>query len=61
MRFPSIYALLNVYTDTETGPGVFETALAYTSAMRMADNAVLFKYLAKSVGMYLNKLAQIRS
>ncbi|KAF8891318.1 hypothetical protein BD779DRAFT_1661733 [Infundibulicybe gibba] len=36
---------------TETGPGVFETALAYTSAMRMADNAILFKYLAKSVGM----------
>jgi len=36
---------------TETGPGVLETALAYTSALRMADNAVLFKYLAKSVGM----------
>lgn len=38
-------------TDTETGPGVFETALAYTSALRMADNAILFKYLAKSLGM----------
>jgi glutamine synthetase len=37
--------------DTETGPGVFETALAYTSARRMADNAVLFKFLAKSMGM----------
>lgn len=36
---------------TETGPGVLETALAYTSALRMADNAILFKYLAKSVGM----------
>ncbi|KAH6894970.1 glutamine synthetase [Coprinopsis sp. MPI-PUGE-AT-0042] len=36
---------------TETGPGVFETALAYTSALRMADNAILFKFLAKSVGM----------
>lgn len=36
---------------TETGPGVLETALAYTSALRMADNALLFKYLAKSVGM----------
>lgn len=36
---------------TETGPGVFETALAYTSALEMADNAVLFKYLAKSIGM----------
>jgi glutamine synthetase len=37
--------------DTETGPGVLETALAYTSALRMADNAILFKYTAKSVGM----------
>ncbi|KAA1471220.1 glutamine synthetase/guanido kinase [Dentipellis sp. KUC8613] len=36
---------------TETGPGVFETALAYTSALRMADNALLFKFLAKSLGM----------
>ncbi|EKM82464.1 hypothetical protein AGABI1DRAFT_111081 [Agaricus bisporus var. burnettii JB137-S8] len=36
---------------TETGPGVYETALAYTTALRMADNAILFKYLAKSIGM----------
>ncbi|KAI0723955.1 glutamine synthetase/guanido kinase [Cerioporus squamosus] len=36
---------------TETGPGVYETALAYTDALRMADNAILFKFLAKSVGM----------
>ncbi|KAH8827026.1 hypothetical protein DL96DRAFT_1605208 [Flagelloscypha sp. PMI_526] len=36
---------------TETGPGVFETALAYTSALRMADNAILYKFLAKSIGM----------
>jgi len=36
---------------TETGPGVYETALAYTSALRMADNAILYKYLAKSIGM----------
>jgi len=36
---------------TETGPGVFETALAYTSALRMADNAILFKYAVKSIGM----------
>ncbi|KAJ7709748.1 hypothetical protein B0H17DRAFT_915304 [Mycena rosella] len=36
---------------TETGPGVFETALAYTSALRMADNGILFKFLAKSIGM----------
>jgi Glutamine synthetase, catalytic domain len=37
--------------DTETGPGVFETALAYTTATRVADNALLFKYLVKSLGM----------
>ncbi|EIW69792.1 hypothetical protein TREMEDRAFT_68303 [Tremella mesenterica DSM 1558] len=36
---------------TETGPGVYETALAYTEAGRMADNACLFKLMAKSVGM----------
>ncbi|KDN49012.1 hypothetical protein RSAG8_02365, partial [Rhizoctonia solani AG-8 WAC10335] len=36
---------------TETGPGVYETALAYTSALRMADNATLFKFVAKSVGI----------
>lgn len=41
---------------TETGPGVFETALAYTSALRMADNAILFKFLAKSIGMQLGVL-----
>ena len=39
------------FLDTETGPGVYETALAYTTALRMADNAILFKYLAKSIGM----------
>ncbi|KAL5529202.1 hypothetical protein ACEPAG_5176 [Sanghuangporus baumii] len=38
---------------TETGPGVYETALAYTHATRIADNAILFKYVAKSVGMKL--------
>lgn len=37
--------------DTETGPGVYETALAYTEARKMADNAVLYKLLAKSVGI----------
>ncbi|KAF5386966.1 hypothetical protein D9615_001559 [Tricholomella constricta] len=36
---------------TETGPGVLETALAYTSVLDMADNAILFKYLAKSIGI----------
>ncbi|KAF8319288.1 glutamine synthetase/guanido kinase [Clavulina sp. PMI_390] len=38
---------------TETGPGVYETALAYTTADRIADNATLFKLIAKSVGMKL--------
>ncbi|KDQ60769.1 hypothetical protein JAAARDRAFT_31741 [Jaapia argillacea MUCL 33604] len=36
---------------TETGPGVFETALGYQPALRMADNAILFKFLVKSIGM----------
>ncbi|KAG0150609.1 hypothetical protein CROQUDRAFT_652210 [Cronartium quercuum f. sp. fusiforme G11] len=36
---------------TETGPGVYETALAYTDALKMADNASLFKLTAKSIGM----------
>ncbi|KAG5644222.1 hypothetical protein DXG03_008817 [Asterophora parasitica] len=36
---------------TETGPGVLETALAYMSAQQMADSAILFKYLAKSIGI----------
>lgn len=31
--------------------GVYETALAYTSALQMADNATLFKFVAKSIGM----------
>lgn len=30
---------------------MFETALAYTDAGRMADNAILFKFVAKTVGM----------
>jgi glutamine synthetase len=37
-------------TDTETGPGVYETALAYTDARKMADNTALYKLVAKSVG-----------
>jgi len=43
--------VMSFRTDTETGPGVFETALAYTTALRMADNALLFKYLVKSLGI----------
>lgn len=45
------YPYTNICLDTETGPGVYETALAYTSALRMADNAILFKFLVKSIGM----------
>ncbi|BGP01266.1 hypothetical protein NBRC10513v2_002218 [Rhodotorula toruloides] len=36
---------------TETGPGVFESALAYQPVLRMADNALLFKYTAKVTGL----------
>ncbi|GAA5829207.1 hypothetical protein JCM3766R1_001017 [Sporobolomyces carnicolor] len=36
---------------TETGPGVFESALAYQPVLRMADNAQLFKYVAKTTGL----------
>ncbi|GAA5838089.1 hypothetical protein JCM5353_004493 [Sporobolomyces roseus] len=36
---------------TETGPGVFESALAYQPILRMADNAILFKYIAKTTGL----------
>lgn len=39
---------------TETGPGVYEAALAYTSALRMADNASLFKLTAKAIGYKYN-------
>ncbi|BEJ16442.1 hypothetical protein CspHIS471_0510470 [Cutaneotrichosporon sp. HIS471] len=57
------YDLYNVSTamdveieghHTETGPGVYETALAYTDTLRMADNAVLYKLIAKSIGMKHN-------
>lgn len=52
MRRPlACVACSETRADTETGPGVFETALAYTDALRMADNAILFKLLAKSVGI----------
>lgn len=35
---------------TETGPGVFESALAYQPVERMADNASLFKWTARITG-----------
>lgn len=34
---------------TETGPGVYEAALRYQDALRMADNAALFKTQMKSL------------
>lgn len=49
--FPVVMVSSPDGVDTETGPGVLETALAYTAALRMADNAILFKYMAKSIGM----------
>jgi glutamine synthetase len=34
---------------TETGPGVYEAALRYQEALRMADNAALFKVATKEI------------
>lgn len=36
---------------SETGPGVYESALVYQPVHRMADNAILFKWLVKLVGI----------
>ncbi|KAI9594539.1 hypothetical protein BDF19DRAFT_471626 [Syncephalis fuscata] len=36
---------------TETGPGVYEVAIEYASAMKMADYAQLFKTSAKQIGL----------
>ncbi|KAI9831754.1 MAG: hypothetical protein M1826_003085 [Phylliscum demangeonii] len=35
---------------TETGPGVFEAALAFRPASEMADRAALFKFMVKALG-----------
>lgn len=35
---------------TETGPGVYEAAILYTSALEAADRAALFKTSAKEIG-----------
>lgn len=51
--------MLNACTDfgvglegwhTETGPGVFETAIGYCQATELADKATLFKLTAKTIG-----------
>ncbi|KAI8457489.1 hypothetical protein BY996DRAFT_6905290 [Phakopsora pachyrhizi] len=34
---------IQIEGHTETGPGVYETALAYTNALQRTDNAALFK------------------
>lgn len=36
---------------TEVGPGVYEAALSYKPALRMADNAALFKTSVKQIGL----------
>lgn len=41
---------------TETGPGVFETAIGYCPAEEIADKATLFKFVAKTVGAHHNIL-----
>ena len=47
---------------TETGPGVYEVALRYDGALRMADNAALFKtsmkQLASRFGLYPTFMAK---
>ena len=35
---------------TETGPGVYEAAIAFSSALEQADRAILFKTGAKEIG-----------
>lgn len=47
-KHPQTRAELSL-TDTETGPGVYETALAFTEPNRMAENTTLFKLVAKNL------------
>ncbi len=35
---------------TETGPGVYEAAIAFSEALEQADRAILFKTGAKEIG-----------
>jgi glutamine synthetase len=39
---------------TETGPGVYEAAIAFSSALEQADRAILFKTGAKEIGKRFN-------
>ena len=43
----SRYPLFFTEADTETGPGVFEAAIAHSDALLAADNAALFKTFTK--------------
>jgi glutamine synthetase len=45
-------ASLNIQVEsfhTETGPGVYEAALAHTGILEAADRAILFKYFTKKI------------
>ena len=42
--------LVSIASKMNVKPGVYEAALAYTDALRMADNTSLFKLTAKSIG-----------
>ena len=61
--FDALLAELGAYDvpleglHTETGPGVFEAAIAYGDAMAAADRGVLFKSGVKEIGARLGILA----
>jgi glutamine synthetase len=44
---------------TETGPGVYEAAIAFSEALEQADRAILFKTGAKEIGQQLRHHAQL--
>ena len=44
---------------TETGPGVYEAAIAFSEALEQADRAILFKTGAKEIGQALRHHAQL--
>ena len=41
----------------ESGPGVLEAALEYCDALEMADRAVIFKYVVKSIAKHYGYIA----
>lgn len=44
---------------TETGPGVYEAAIAYTDALSLADRAFLFKTTVKQIAQKHGKVFSI--